>query len=282
MYRLAAPDPSLSAFIEHYWSVSPEPGREVELVVEVYVDARADLIFNFGAPYRRTRLGQAPVDYAHSNLDAQRTYPITIEQKGQVEVTGVRFHPGGLAPFVAGSVARWTGATVALGESFGSEGLQLEHSLRASHQFEQRKRLLDEFFSRRLDLSPSYQTFAAMLASLRENPLLSLKTLAERFDLAPRTLTRSFQRHLGLAPSTYGRVLRFQQALLRLMDGPPGTLGQLAADCGYYDQAHFVKEFKPFSGGIPGRFRSYFPAQAPDDFAPNLVAYLQDDQRPPG
>lgn len=251
-------------------------------MVEVYVDGRADLIFNFGAPYRRTRLGERPVSHHHSNLDAQRTYPIKIEQKGQVVVTGVRFHPGGLAPFVGGSVARWTDNTPALSEVFGPEGRQLEASLRDCEQLEQRKQLLDTFFLDRLDLTVGYQTFSQMLVRLHENPTLPLKTLAESFGLAPRTVTRSFQQHLGLLPSTYARVVRFQQAIRRLMHGPQGTLGQLAADCGYFDQAHFVKEFKLFAGGIPGRFRSYFPAQGPDDFAPNLVTYLQDDRGGPG
>lgn len=72
------------------------------------------------------------------------------------------------------------------------------------------------------------------------------------------------------------RVLRFQSALTALMRDPGCTLAQVATGSGYFDQAHFVKEFRRLSGGVPRGYRGYFPPDGPDDFKPNVVVFLQD------
>lgn len=278
MYRLIQPDPRLAPYIETYWSVYPEPGENIDLSVEVFVDGKSDLILNFGVPYTRTRLGERPQLVQASNLDAQRRYPIVIRQAGEVEIVGVRFVVGGLAPFCRQPVSEFTDRTLGLERVFGAEGLALESSVRAAGpDLEQQKGLLDAFFSEQLKPISGYQMFRQMLERLEGGGgTLSTADLSKEFAMTPRSVGRHFQQGLGLAPSLYSRIVRFQSALASLMDGPDGTLGQLAADCGYFDHAHFVKDFKVFAGGIPGRFRQYFPQAGPDDFAPNVVQFVQD------
>jgi AraC-like DNA-binding protein len=53
-------------------------------------------------------------------------------------------------------------------------------------------------------------------------------------------------------------------------------LAELASVCGYFDQSHFVRDFKRFSGGVPKGYKGDYPETAPHDFAPNLVQFLQD------
>jgi AraC-like DNA-binding protein len=57
------------------------------------------------------------------------------------------------------------------------------------------------------------------------------------------------------------------------------SLGAVASLHGYFDQAHFVREFRRFSGGVPRGYRGYYPPEAPRDFAPNVVAFVQDGAR---
>ena len=94
--------------------------------------------------------------------------------------------------------------------------------------------------------------------------------------MSTRHLQRLFARDLGFPPKTVARVLRFQRALTGLMDDPRRSLGELAAASGYFDQAHFIKDFRRFSGGVPRGYRGYYPPAAPTDFAPNVVVFVQD------
>ena len=100
--------------------------------------------------------------------------------------------------------------------------------------------------------------------------------VASAAELSPRHIERLFARELGFPPKTVARVLRFQRALRSLMKTPDEPLGTLAAAAGYFDQAHFVRDFKQFTGGIPRGYRGYYPRAAPTDFAPNVVVFVQD------
>jgi AraC-like DNA-binding protein len=60
---------------------------------------------------------------------------------------------------------------------------------------------------------------------------------------------------------------------------PAPTLGEVSAGCGYFDQSHFVKDFRRFTGGVPRGYKGYYPPAGPEDFAPNVVRFLQDGEK---
>lgn len=277
-YRIIEPSPKLTSFIESYWLVQPnQDGTPVQLRVDVYPDARADLILNFGAPYLRTT-PEATTEYQDSNLDAQRTYPIVIHQKGEVEIVGVRFRVGGLGAFVGIPLARFTDCTPSLEEVFGSDGLELNTEIRkAFPALDKVGELLDQFFLERLELSPEYEHFRIMLEQVvsSQSPMFAAE-VGRASGISQRTVSRYFSRFLGLTVNKAQQITRFQSSLKYLMSGPQGSLAQVSSDCGYFDQSHFIRDFKKFAGGIPGEFRHYFPECAPRDFAPNLVQFVQD------
>ena len=277
MYRLHAPAEPLAPYIENYWSVSHLPGEDVDLRVEVFADARADLIFNFEAPYRREVIGGETSIHERSNLDAQRLVPIRILQHGAVHIVGVRFHLGGLAPFTRDRLDAWSGQTPPPELVLGDGTRELESALRAASALEDCAGMLDEFFVSRLRLGGAQATFERILAALvAARGRTSVGELAEVAGSSPRQVERLFSRGLGFPPKTVGRVLRFQHALNRLMIDPGIPLGQVAAEAGYFDQAHFVRDFRVFSGGVPRGYRGYYPPEAPADFAPNVVVFVQD------
>jgi AraC-like DNA-binding protein len=275
MYVLRQPVEALRPYIEHYWFVSQAPDEVVDLRVDVFVDARADLLFNFDAPYRREVIGGATVELAESNLDAQRLAPIRIIQRGSVRIAGVRFHLGGLAPFAREPLAPFTDLTPAPDAVLGPQVLALEAALRADPDPDEAAKLLDAFFLDRFTPPPA--AFARALEKLTTTGgRASVADLATASGVSPRQIERLFSRHLGIPPKTVGRIVRFQGALRSLMADPGCPLGELAAGAGYYDQAHFIRDFRLFSGGVPRGYRGYYPPEGPADFAPNVVAFIQD------
>ncbi len=278
MYRLSRPAGALAPHIEHYWHVRAPAGSDFDLTVDVYVDARADLIFNFGAPYTRTLVGARGRRIGHSNLDAQRLKPIRIRQRGDVEVCGVRFRTAGLMPFVSHDVAAWCGKVVPLASALGPEALLLERALRAAGaSIDEQAKLLDTFFLARLDLSATKRAVHRVKSEIEAHGgELTVGALCELAQTSARNLDRLFRRHMGFGPKTFSRVVRFQRALNRVKTDLSGTLAGVAAECGYYDQSHLVREFKLFAGTAPKHKAGYFPADAPVDFSPNLVRFVQD------
>lgn len=281
MYALRPPAPALQRFVEHYWSVTPADGP-VDLRVDVFVDARADLIFNFGAPYLREIIGGPASEHRTSNLDAQRLVPIRITQRGMVRTLGVRFRLGGLGPFVRAPLRAWTGATPAPAEVFGETVLACEHALSTSDDLDAQARVLDRFLLDRLAPDGAHEAFVRALAELESSDgNASVESVAAGIGVSTRQLDRLFARHLGIAPKTVARVLRFQRTLRALMRDPKVALADVAAEAGYFDQAHFIKDFKRMTGGVPRGYRGYYPPAGPADFAPNVVVFLQDGEPTP-
>lgn len=275
MYKLAFPSSALAPYVESYWFVFQEDDAPVELSVDVFVDLRPDLVFNFGAPYTRTVHGQKRRVLRASNLDAQRIRPIRIEQRGAVHISGVRFKSAGLSPFVKEPLDRWSDRVVALPTVFGKEGVALEGALRAAGgDRDAQTRLFDAFFLDRLALTPGKRMLHTLKTAIEaEGGLERMDELCGRAGVSRRQIDRLFKSHLGFSPKTFARVVRFQRGLTRLMRDPGCTLAQVAAECGYYDQPHFVREFRAFSGTTPSARVGYFPAGAPSDFSPNLVQF---------
>ena len=274
MYQLRSPAPSLAPYIESYWFVAPDPGP-VDLRVDVFVDGRADLILNYGAPYPRRVIGGAATEHATSNLDAQRLVPIRIEQRGLVQIVGVRFRLGGLGPFVRGPLRPFTDRTPPPAEVFGPGVAALEAEV-AGLDPDAAAARLDSFFAEHLRVDAGRASFERALAAL-EAGAADVATVADRAGVSVRQVDRLFARHVGIPPKVVARILRFQGALRALMRDPGCPLADVAANAGYFDQAHFVRDFRQMSGGVPRGYRGYFPPVGPSEFAPNVVVFVLDD-----
>lgn len=274
MYTLRPPAPDLRPFIEHYWFVDDSTGP-VDVRVDVYVDARADLIFNLGAPYTRAVIGGETSELRHTNLDAQRLVPIRIHQQGAVRTTGVRFHLGGAGVFTRGPLRPWTNLTPPPTDVFGPSIAPLEAALAAAPDVDAQARLLDAWLLGALELDASRAAFDDALAALLDpTGDARVRDAATTTGVSTRQVERLFARHLGVAPKTVARVVRFQAALRALMRDPGCPLADVAAAAGYFDQAHFVRDFRRMTGGVPRGYRGYYPPEGPSDFAPNVVVFV--------
>ena len=74
-------------------------------------------------------------------------------------------------------------------------------------------------------------------------------TIARDLGWSRRHLTEQFTRAVGVSPKTYARIVRFDRARSLIAAG--GSLGDVALDAGYYDQAHLNRDFREFAGAAP-------------------------------
>jgi AraC-like DNA-binding protein len=78
--------------------------------------------------------------------------------------------------------------------------------------------------------------------------------VSRRVGLSRRTFIRRFTDEVGLTPKLFWRIQRFQEALRLVRTGRRPAWADVALDCGYYDQAHFIRDFRAFSGLTPPAF----------------------------
>lgn len=101
----------------------------------------------------------------------------------------------------------------------------------------------------RLDLEPCVDH--AVRSILADPAGLALGDLYARIGYSPRHFIALFRERLGVAPKTYARLARFQKAVADIERAGKIDWNEVAGDCGFYDQAHFIHEFKRFSGFTP-------------------------------
>lgn len=88
---------------------------------------------------------------------------------------------------------------------------------------------------------------------------LTVEVLAGKLFLSRRQLERSFKEHIGMSPKTYQRIIRFRNAYFKIRSANEGQVSwtQLSYSCGYSDQAHFVRDFRDFTGEVPTLVKSH-------------------------
>jgi AraC-like DNA-binding protein len=146
-----------------------------------------------------------------------------------------------------------SGHTVDLVEVLGADGRRLAEQLHRAPTWRQRFALLDRFLLERLERGPQPSPEVAWAWRRLEatGGAVPIGRLAEEVGWSHKHLVRRFRRQVGLRPKTAARLVRFNTVWRRLDERRRPDWGQVAADAGYADQAHLVRDFRQFTGTTP-------------------------------
>ncbi len=176
---------------------------------------------------------------------------------GRGWVLGTRFRAGGFRPFVDFPVAKLTDRAIPLAEAFGAaDAARLDRAVRACEEAAGRVELVEAFLRERSDgPDPRTAEVAALVRLLLDDPSITrVAQLAARCHLSVRTLQRLFAEYVGVSPKWVVQRQRLHTAAERIAERPQLDLGALALDLGYFDQAHFINEFKAVVGRPPAEY----------------------------
>jgi AraC-like DNA-binding protein len=151
-----------------------------------------------------------------------------------------------------------SGRTVDLVDVLGADGRRLAEQLREAPTWRQRFALLDRFLLLRLARGPrpSPEVGWAWERLVATGGAVPIRGIAEEVGWSHKHLIARFRQQVGLRPKTAARLVRFDGVLRRLDERRPLDWGQVAAEAGYADQAHLIREFRGFSGTTPTEFQA--------------------------
>jgi AraC-like DNA-binding protein len=84
--------------------------------------------------------------------------------------------------------------------------------------------------------------------------LVSIKDISKKTGYSQKHFINVFKRHVGLTPKEFMKVIRFQKAITEVEKKKGFNWANVAYECGYYDQSHFIADFRTFSGFTPQQF----------------------------
>ena len=204
------------------------------------------LILNLAAPWR---VEDANVD---SFLAGLHTRPTTVAGDRGFSCLELRLTPLGTRRLLGRPLHELTNRSVPL-EELLPEAETLAQRLRDEHSWDARFDLVERFLSRRLadSIPPPRELEWAWRELIRSGGRVRVRALAVELGWSPRRLIDRFRDHLGLPPKAAARVIRFNRAVTALNSGTP-DIAQVAAACGYADQAHLARDVRALGGVTPG------------------------------
>lgn len=266
-YQEFPPSPRLAAHIECFWTHYadvPIPS------FRVLPDGCADILFE--RPAGRRGRGLIVV----GAMTRARSFKLPARQF----TLGVRFRPAMAARFLRVSAPEFVDAFIALDEVWDSARTRrLLDQLAESKSPAESIRRFEAALSPPPALDPLEEAIAWLVQSRGQ---ISVEDLADAASLSPRQFRRVCLERSGLTPKRLARILRFRHATAHASAAlvsvahpahaarPPRGWADIALECGYYDQAHLINEFREFSGLAPSEFAP--ASDAPPSASPILTA----------
>lgn len=217
---------------------------ERALRVEWLPDGRTRLVFRVLEEGRRGDLFVA----------GPRTRAMFKNAPGVVRSVVLPFKPGWSAPLLGVAANALTDQIVSLEDIWGLAGRDLCHELLAAPSLPDVLDRLAHAFAVRTHrtFEPASARLARHAVRLLEGDEVRVESVAERLGVTARHLRRAFTESVGIGPKEFARTVRLQRAVRRVATSKDWV--RIAADAGYYDQAHLIADFRELVGLTPGAF----------------------------
>lgn len=246
-YSEIKPHFPLNCFVECFWTLESDvPSTQPERILP---DGCVELILNFGAPFSQhddnKRLLQP-----RNILVGQMTGPVFISPTGAVELIGIRFHPGGALPFLRVPLHEVTDQVVDLGCLSSKLERELMSVASTAESLSQKVEAVERFLTSSVAVNHDFRLIKLAAKIVASAGLMPVDQLAHEAGISNRQLERRFLREVGIGPKLLARIIRFQQ-VFRAVEECSSVWAAVALECGYYDQAHLIRDFNQFAQQTP-------------------------------
>ncbi|MBN2597775.1 MAG: AraC family transcriptional regulator [Marinifilaceae bacterium] len=256
--------PELIPYVQVVWMMESEKEDECCPKEQIMPDGILEFVTHYRDPWLTTIAGEAPALQAQSFVVSQMRKSIEIESNGKTGFISVRFFPWGGYHFFNEPVSNFLDASISSKELWPQHYHSVMQQIDTAQSPEERVELIQQFLLARLtEYRKENKVLDEAVKLIRESKgQLSIAEVAQRIGFSKKQLERTFAPAIGTTPKTFARISRFLNICHHLEEYKNKSLTQLSYECGYFDQAHFIKEFREFSGYTPKEF-----------FARNNVAF---------
>ena len=248
-YSEFLPQPPLNRVVECFWTLEGESKDAAADPERILPDGCIELILNFGAEFSEHNDGARKLQ-PRNFLVGQMTGPIMISPTGTVRLLGIRFHPGGTLPFLRIPMHEITDRVVELASLSSRLERDLMRATSAVSSLNEKVRVVELFLIDHF-IDGAHDSWLTALTGrvVESRGLVSVDQLANDAGVSSRQLERRFLREVGIGPKLLGRIIRFQQVFRAVESN--AAWADVALECGYYDQAHLIRDFNQFAGQTP-------------------------------
>ena len=252
-YAEFAPPPALSAFVRCVWTLTADAPPSDAVAEPVVPDGCAEVVLNVGDPFARVGADGAGTAQPLAMVVGQITAPLLLRPTGRTRLLGIRLQPWGGPALLGTDMAELRDRQV-----------DAEAVLPALAELRDRLAGLPDaawsevafaFLAARLrrdDDAPLARAAALRIAAGRGGDRVD--AVAADLGVTRRTVERVMRDRVGMSPRDFRRIVRVQEAIRRLRSTPAPVLGRVGLEAGYFDHAHFCREFRRLTSVTPSEF----------------------------
>ncbi len=188
-------------------------------------------------------------------LSGMHKHHISISAHENSEMFVVQFKAHGAYPFLHRPVEEFNETVVSAETIFGDTIKQLRQQLLTEVTPADKFQRAEQWLLDRYDKEKAApQELVALLQQLQTEPVVKYQDIIGQYPNTQKHLIDQFKKYIGLTPKYYQRILRFNDILSTIQQQQLINWPDVALQCGYADQSHFIKEFRHFSGFNPSEF----------------------------
>jgi AraC-like DNA-binding protein len=256
-YNTLQPPAHLVKYIRFFWTLECEVTPESPYIHRCLADGCPELLFHYKGKFDRLNAQEQPENCFSSGLQAQSRHFKRFIIDRDFGLFGVYLYPNALFELFHFAAPELTNGMPDLQTVLGPEANMLEEQMMLAIDNQQRVNIITRFLEMKIAKAKMVrpeitQTIRHIIGSKGTN---SMESLANRQFLSLRQFERQFKTLSGFSPKLFTRIIRFQSAIAEAKN-QGRSLTQIAYDCGYYDQSHFIHDFREFSGYHPGHYFS--------------------------
>ncbi|SKB27455.1 helix-turn-helix transcriptional regulator [Daejeonella lutea] len=256
-YKTFPPGIVLASIIKCYWTLRG-PRKLLPQKQRIVPDGCMEMIFHLGDSYVQYLKDGSKMIQPKAFVFGQITSPLDIEPTGATNIFAVRFHPDGFTPLAGISIKNMDNRAVPLTELFENDGREVGQAISTAETIPEKIGIIEAFFLSRLSIPETIdrtvKNTVQEIINLKGQG--SVEDLSVKMSVNRRQLERKFAVVVGLSPKQLLKIIRLQTALKLLQRSDSNSLTVIAHESEYYDQAHFIKDFKEFTGLSPKQFYS--------------------------
>ncbi len=254
-YQTFQPHPDLSALVKFYWTLEVpfDPSNQKQKIIP---DGCIEMTFNLEDKIKRYISENEFIVHPNSMVMGQRTKSYYIEPLGNVNSFAICFYPYGFANFICTPLENLVDVETPIESLFGEiPAKELEQKIIQATSTQERIEIIETFLLNKLNQGKTIENLVKTTVDtlLATNGSTSINQILKDDLSKRRQLERNFKKQIGISPKQLGKVLRLQTALKMLLNDNE-NLTSIAYESEYFDQAHFIKDFKEFIGTTPKEF----------------------------
>lgn len=254
--RYFQPPDILKRYVRHYYVF--ESDTDIGFEDTVFPSGDMEMIFNLGGGLWESAVDDKYIRTPKIELWGQITKPLAIRSKGKHTMFGIKFFTHSAAYFLNEEIGIFNNQVSDLADILGNQIKTLYMQLLETSDITKRIELIDAFLIKKL-ITGEKRSFridkvANILTSIKSNSSESnLNHIASKHGITARYLHKLIYQHTGLSPTSFNKIIRFQSSL-KLIAKNDQPFTSIAYQSGYFDQSHFIKDFKSFTGITPSAY----------------------------